>query len=64
MANCLDDNLNQSVFLDINYLEVLGDNTFELCLYQLMTHTLELEMFHKRYKNKNVVSTSPKLRQT
>ncbi|WP_269621144.1 hypothetical protein [Zhongshania sp. BJYM1] len=54
MANYLDDNLHQSVFLDINYLEVLGDNTFEFCLYQLMTHTLDLQAFDKRYKNKNV----------
>lgn len=54
MANYLDDNLNQSVFLDINYLEVLGDNTFEFCLYQLMTHTFDLDEFHKRYKNSKV----------
>lgn len=54
MANYLDDNLNQSVFLDINYLEVLGENTFEFCLYQLMTHTLDLGVFDQRYKNKNV----------
>lgn len=52
MANYLDDNLNQSVFLDINYLEVLGENTFEFCLYQLITNTLDLDDFHKRYKNK------------
>lgn len=54
MANFLDDNINQSVFLDINYLEVLGENTFEYCLYQLVTHTLDLESFHKHYKNSNV----------
>ncbi|MCS7488762.1 hypothetical protein UA24_20505, partial [Marinomonas sp. BSi20414] len=54
MANYLDDNLNQSVFLDINYLEVLGENTFEFCLYQLITNTLDLDDFHKRYKNKKV----------
>jgi len=52
MANYLDDNFNQSVFLDINYLEVLGENTFEFCLYQLITNTLDLDDFHKRYKNK------------
>ena len=32
MANFLGDNLNQSVFLDINYLEALGENSFEFCL--------------------------------
>ena len=36
MSNFLDDNLNQSVFFDINYLEVLGNNTFEYCLYHLL----------------------------
>ena len=36
MSNFLDDNLNQSVFFDINYLEVLGSNTFEYCLYHLL----------------------------
>ena len=54
MSNYIDDNLNQSVFLDVNYLEVLGDNTFEYCLYTLMTHTLDLEEFEARYKNKKV----------
>ena len=54
MANFLDDNLNQSVFLDINYLEVLGENTFEFCLYQLITHQLDLTEFTSRYKNKSV----------
>jgi transposase len=54
MSNYLDDNLNQSVFLDINYLDVLGENTFEYCLYTLLTHTLDLEEFESRYKNKKV----------
>jgi len=54
MANFLDDNLNQSVFLDINYLEVLGENTFEFCVYQLVTHQLDLTEFTDRYKNKSV----------
>jgi hypothetical protein len=54
MANFLDDNLNQTVLLDINYLEVLGENTFEFCLYQLITHQLDLTEFTRRYKNKSV----------
>ena len=54
MANFLDDNLNQSVFLDINYLEVLGENTFEFCVYQLITHQLDLSEFTSRYKNESV----------
>ena len=36
MPNFLDDNLNQTVFFDINYLDVLGSNTFEYCLYHLL----------------------------
>lgn len=54
MSNYLDDNLNQSAFLDINYLEVLRENTFKYCLYTLLTHTLDLEEFNAGYKNKNV----------
>lgn len=54
MSNYLDDNLNQTVLLDINYLDVLGEDTFEFCLYTLMTHTLDLEDFERRYKNKRV----------
>ena len=51
MPNFIDDNLNQSVFLNINYLDVLGENTFEFCLYKLLTETLDLEEFESRYKN-------------
>lgn len=54
MSNYLDDNLNQTVFLDINYLDVLGEDTFEFCLYTLLTHTLDLEEFERRNKNKRV----------
>jgi transposase len=54
MPNFIDDNLNQSVFLNINYLDVLGENTFEYSLYKLLTETLDLEEFEIRYKNKTV----------
>lgn len=54
MANYLNDNLNQSVFFDLNYLEVLGKNTFEHCLYQLLTHHLDLSCFDACYKNSGV----------
>ncbi|NNE62586.1 MAG: transposase [Gammaproteobacteria bacterium] len=54
MSNFLDDNLNQSVFFDINYLEVLGDNTFEYCLYRLLERDELLEDFYRRYKNERV----------
>jgi len=54
MSNFLNDNLNQSVFFDINYLEVLGENTFEYCLYQLLENDELLSDFYARYKNKHV----------
>ncbi len=54
MSNFLDDNLNQSVFFDINYLEVLGNNTFEYCLYHLLENDDVVSDFYDRYKNKSV----------
>ncbi|MFT5550420.1 MAG: transposase, partial [Candidatus Azotimanducaceae bacterium] len=54
MSNFLDDNLNQSVFFDINYLEVLRSNTFEYCLYHLLENDEIVSDFYARYKNKNV----------
>jgi len=54
MSNFLNDNLNQSVFFDINYLEVLGEYTFEYCLYQLLENDDLLSDFYVRYKNKHV----------
>ncbi len=54
MSNYLDDNLNQSVFLDFNFLEILGDKSFEFSLYQLITKKLDLSDFDQRYKNKRV----------
>jgi transposase len=54
MSNFLDDNLNQNVFYDINFLEILGDNTFEYCLYHLLENDDLLSDFYLRYKNKHV----------
>ena len=54
MSNFLDDNLNQSVFFDINYLEVLGQNTYEYCIYHLLERDEILIDFYQRYKNKHV----------
>lgn len=54
MANYLDDNVHQSVFLDVNFLEILGDKTFEFSLYTLITEKLDLSEFDQRYKNKTV----------
>jgi len=55
MVNFLDDNLNPSVYLDIDYLEELSENTFEFLLYQLISHQLDLTALTERYKNKSVV---------
>lgn len=54
MPNYIDDDINQVVFLDVDYLKVLGVNTFERCLYELMTHKLDLSVFDGAYKNKKV----------
>jgi hypothetical protein len=54
MANFIETNINQTVFLDINYLDVLGNDTFEYYLYQLLEQKHLLTNFHKRYKNKTV----------
>lgn len=54
MPNYLDDNIDQIVFLDVDYLKVLGEKTFERCLYELMTHKLDLSAFDEAYKNKKV----------
>jgi hypothetical protein len=54
MSNFLDDNLNKSLFFYINYLEILGNNTFECCLYHLLENDKVVSDFYSRYKNKNV----------
>lgn len=54
MANYLGDNIHQSVLLDFNFLEILGNNTFEYSLYKLITETLDLSEFEQRYKNEKV----------
>ena len=54
MSNFLDDNLNQSVFFDLNYLDVLGTDTFEYCLYHLLEQDELLVDFLAPYKNKHV----------
>jgi transposase len=51
VANFIDEHINQTVFLDINFLEVIGKNTFEHCLYTLLTETLDLSEFTLKYKN-------------
>jgi transposase len=54
VANFIDDNIKQTIFLDVNFLDTLGDNTFEYFLYTLLTETLDLSAFTDKYKNKKV----------
>ena len=51
MPNFLPDDIHQSVFLDVNFLEVLGTNTFEYSLYCLLNRKNILEAFDKKYKD-------------
>ena len=54
MPNYIGDNVDQIVFLDVDYLNVLGEKIFERCLYQLLTHHVDLAVFDSAYKNKKV----------
>lgn len=54
MANFIDTNINQTVLLDINYLEQLGKDNFDFYLYTLLNKEHILDEFLARYKNKNV----------
>ncbi len=54
MANFITDNLNQHVLIDINYLDVLGEDSFEFYLYKLLTEVVDLSEFEAKYKNKRV----------
>ncbi|MCJ8315396.1 MAG: IS1182 family transposase [Pseudomonadales bacterium] len=54
MSNFIPTNLNQSLFFDLNYLEVLGDDTFEYFLYQLLETEIDLSAFYDIYKNNKV----------
>ncbi len=51
MSNYIDDNIDQIVFLDVDYMKVLGEKTFERCLFELVTHKLDLSAFHNVYKS-------------
>ena len=54
MSNYLGDNIYQIVFLDVDYIQVLGEKTFERCLFELVTHNLDLSIFNGLYKNQKV----------
>ena len=51
MANFINTNINQTVFLDINYLDQLGTDNFDFYLYSLLNKPHFLDDFLSRYKN-------------
>ena len=51
MPNFKPDNIRQRKFLDIDFLEVIGDDTFEYCLYLILERELMLSAFEACYKN-------------
>lgn len=54
MANFIDTNMNQTVLMDINYLDQLGKNNFDYYLYTLLNREHMLDDFLSRYKNHGV----------
>ena len=51
MPNFKPDNIRQRKFLDVDFLKVIGDDTFEYCLYQLLEREAMLSAFEACYKN-------------
>ena len=51
MANFINTNINQTVFLDINFLEQLGTDNFDFYVYSLLNSEHILDNFLSRYKN-------------
>ncbi len=54
MANFINTNMNQTVFLDINYLDQLGTDNFDFYLYSLLNTENILDDFLPQYRNKQV----------
>ncbi len=54
MANFIDTNINQTVFLDINFLEQLGTDNFDFYLYTLLNTDHILDEFVASYENDSV----------
>ena len=51
MPNFKPDNIRQRKLLDVDFLEVIGDDTFEYCLYVLLEREAMLSAFEACYKN-------------
>jgi transposase len=53
MANFIDTNINQTVLLDINFLDQLGTDNFDFYLYTLLNTDHILDEFIATYENAN-----------
>ncbi|NRB42845.1 MAG: transposase [Pseudomonadales bacterium] len=51
MANLLTDDIHQTFFISEHYLDILGDNTYEYCLYKLFSGKIDLCEFEAKLKN-------------
>ena len=51
MPNFKPDNIRQRKLLDVDFLEVIGEDTFEYCLYVLLERESMLSAFKATYKN-------------
>ena len=51
MPNFKPDNIRQRMLLDVDFMEVIGDDTFEYCLYALLEREAMLSAFEACYKN-------------
>ena len=51
MPNFKPDNIRQRKLLDIDFLEVIGDDTFEYCLYVLLEREAMLSAFEATYNS-------------
>lgn len=51
MANFKPDNIKQRTLLDVDFLQVIGTDTFEYCLYQLLEREHIVSAFEAGYQN-------------
>ena len=51
MANFKADNIRQQTLLNVDFLEVLGSDTFEFSLYRLLEREEIVEQFVAHYDN-------------
>lgn len=62
MAMFKADNIRQQTLLNVDFLEILGTDTFEYSLYRLLEREEIVEVFISQYKNAHVVEKPMHLR--